>query len=143
MTETELSPEELYQDGIKRYQEGETPENLIPIFKQITNRAPKTSSAWISLSWLYLLADKPKLAYEAAKTAIKVNPNDPQGQINLSLAMLAVGQKGVRPHIEKAGYLILADKDWASEVQANIEDGLQRKPDWKDLMRVKKWLFEE
>jgi preprotein translocase subunit Sss1 len=26
------------------------------------------------------------------------------------------------------------------EVEANIEDGLKRKPDWQELIKVKKWL---
>jgi hypothetical protein len=29
-----------------------------------------------------------------------------------------------------------------AEVMQNIEDGLTRKPDWKSLQRVKKWLTE-
>ena len=34
------------------------------------------------------------------------------------------------------------DNQIAKDVHENIEDGLVRKPDWKSLQRVKKWLTE-
>jgi len=134
--------EELYQQGLERYQAGEGPDTLIPIFKEITTKSPKNSSAWISLSWLYLLNDKPKSAYKAAKTGVKLNADDPQARVNLAIAMLELGEKGVRSHVERAMQMIMVDSDWRDEVKNNIEEGLQRKPDWKSLTRVKNWLFE-
>ncbi|MGB3509213.1 MAG: hypothetical protein WBA93_08215 [Microcoleaceae cyanobacterium] len=139
MTQT---PEELYQEGLERYKAGEDPKTLIPLFKDITNRAPKSSTSWVSLSWLYLLENKPKSAYKAAKTGVKLNPDDPQGRINLALAMLELEEKGVRPHVEKAQQMIMADSDWLEEVKNNIKDGFEKKADWPSLTRIKSWLFD-
>ncbi len=139
MTET---PEELYEQGLERYKNGEEPQSLIPLFKEITNRAPKNSNSWISLSWLYLLEKKPNSAYEAAKKGVKLNPDDPQGRINLALAMLEIGEKGIRPHVERAQQMIMADSDWLEEIKGNIKDGSKRRSDWPSLTRVKSWLFD-
>jgi hypothetical protein len=83
------------------------------------------------------------LAFNAANKAVKLNPQDPQGRINLALAMLETGQKGLREHIDFAQQLIFVNEEWQEEVKNSIEDGLTRKPDWKNLEKVKKWLFEE
>ncbi|NEP82864.1 MAG: hypothetical protein F6K17_20230 [Okeania sp. SIO3C4] len=139
MTQT---PEELYKEALERYKAGEEAKTLIPVFKDITNRAPKSSSSWISLSWLYLLEKKPKSAYKAAKTGVKLNPDDPQGRINLALAMLEMGEKGVRAHVERAQQMIMADSDWLEEIKGNIKDGFERRSDWPSLSRVKSWLFD-
>ena len=134
--------EELYQQGLERYQAGEGPDTLIPVFKEITTKSPQNSSARISLSWLYLLNDKPKSAYKAAKTGVKLNADAPQARLNMAIAMLEFAEKWVRSHVERAMQMIMVDSDWRDEVKNNLEEGLQRKPDWKSLIRVKKWLFE-
>ena len=139
MTQT---PEELYKEGLEKYKAGEAPSALIPLFKEITNRSPKSSSTWISLSWLYLLEKKPKSAYKAAKTGVKLNPDDPQGRINLALAMLEIGEKGVRSHIDRAQQMIMADSDWLEEIKNNIKDGFEKRADWPELNRIKSWLFD-
>lgn len=139
MTKT---PEELFQDGLERYQAGETASTLIPVFKEVCDRAPKNGNAWTSLAWLYLLDNKPAPALKAAKTAVKLNPHDPQSRINMALAMLELGEKGVRPHIEMAQQMVMASSEWLEEVKKNLEEGLIKKPDWKSLIRVKQWLLE-
>jgi predicted Zn-dependent protease len=133
----------LFDEGIERYKSGEDPETLIPVFKEVCDRARKNSSSWTCLAWLYLLAEKPVLAYDAAQKAVKLNPQDPQARVNLVVAMLENSKKGVRPHIEIAQQLISAVSELRDEVQQNIEDGLTRKPGWKSLERVKAWLFED
>ncbi|MDF5706335.1 MAG: hypothetical protein PUP90_01325 [Nostoc sp. S4] len=135
--------ESLFDTGLERYKAGESVDSLIPVFKEVCDRAPRTSSAWICLSWLYLLNNKPNLAYKAANKAVKLNPQDPQGRINLALAMLETGQKGLREHIDFAQQLIFVNPEWADEIKNSIQDGLNRKPDWQNLIKVKKWLFEE
>lgn len=135
------TPEELFQEGFERYQAGEDVNTLIPVFKEICDRAPKNSNAWTSLAWLYLLADQPTQALNAAKLAVKLNSHDPQARVNLAVAMLDLGRTGVRSHVELAGQLILADADWQKEVQKNFEDGLTRKPNWKSLVKVQNWLL--
>lgn len=140
---TTTTPEERFKEGFERYQAGESVETLIPIFKEVCDHAPKNSNAWTSLAWLYLLANQPTPAYKAAKSAVKLNPHDPQARINLAVAMLELKKTGVRSHVEVAEQMIFADSDWKNEVQKNFEDGLTRKPDWKSLMRVKQWLMGE
>jgi predicted Zn-dependent protease len=139
MTELE-SVDSLYEEGLKRYQAGEKAEDLLPIFQEICDRAPKMSAAWTSLSWLYLLADKPKSALKAAQKSIKIDHNDPQGRINLALAMLATQQKGVRQHVELAKQLMSLDSQVEEEIIRNLKEGSQRKPDWKEIEKVRKWL---
>lgn len=136
------SVSDLYTQGLERYKAGATAEELLPVFKEICDRAPKSSAALTSLSWLYLLVDKPKSALKTAQKSIKIDHNDPQGRVNLALAMLGTGEKGVRKHIEVAQQLMSIDPEVQKELQDNIEDGLKRKPDWKELQRVKNWLLE-
>jgi predicted Zn-dependent protease len=132
--------ETLFDEGIERYKKGEDPAELIPVFKEVCDRAPKSSAAWACLAWLYLLTDKPNAGLKAAQKAVKLNPQDPQGRVNLAVAMLDSGKPGVREHIEIAGQVMTVADDLKKEVMDSIDDGLARKPDWKSLARVKQWL---
>jgi predicted Zn-dependent protease len=132
----------LFDSGLERYNAGEGPETLIPVFKEICDQFPKAAPAWSCLAWLYLLDNKPEPAYKAALKGVKLDPNAAQGRINLVLAMLETGQTGVRKHIEVAQDLIATDPEAQHDLFESIEDGLNRKPDWKSLIRVKKWLSE-
>jgi predicted Zn-dependent protease len=134
--------ESLFDQGVERYKAGEGPDTLIPVFKEVCDRAPKSSAAWTCLSWLYLLADKASKAHEAAQKAVKLNPQDPQARVNLSIAMLEAGKKGVRQHIEVVQQIILVAPELREEVEGNIQEGLTRKPGWASLERVQAWLFE-
>jgi predicted Zn-dependent protease len=131
----------IFDQGIERYKAGEGPDTLIPVFKEMCDRAPKNSPALTCLAWLYLLADKPIKAHEVAQKAVKLNPQDPQARVNLVLAMLDSAKKGVRPHIDVVQQLILVSEELRTEIEQNIEDGLTRKPEWSSLQRVKAWLF--
>jgi predicted Zn-dependent protease len=135
--------ESLFDTGLERYKAGEAADSLIPVFKEVCDRAPKSSSAWICLAWLYLLDNQPNLAYKAAQKAVKLNPQDPQARINLALAMLETGQKGLREHIDFANQLVFVNPEWREEIQNSIEDGLKRKPDWQSLVKVKGWLLDK
>jgi predicted Zn-dependent protease len=132
--------ETLFDQAIERYKAGEPVEDLIPVFKDICDRAPKSAAAWACLSWLYLLKDKPNSAVKAAQKAVKLSPQDPQARVNLALAMLDAGKTGVRDHIEMADRVMAASDELRDEVMKNIEDGLTRKPDWPSLKRVQGWL---
>jgi hypothetical protein len=139
MTESVTS---LFDTGLERYQAGEGPETLIPVFKEVCDRSPKTSAAWSCLAWLYLLDDKPEQAYKAALKGVKLDQSAPQARINLVLAMLETGQAGVRKHIDVAKQLMAIDPEVRRDLSESIEDGLSRKPDWKSLNRIKAWLSE-
>lgn len=138
---TQQSVAELFDAGLERYKAGEDPRVLIPVFKQLCDRSPKTSAAWTCLAWLYLLDNQPSQAYKAAQKAVKLNPQDPQARLNLASAMLEAGQTGVREHIDIVRQLMVLDAEMRQEIQDNIEDGLTRKPDWQSLQRIKNWLF--
>jgi predicted Zn-dependent protease len=132
----------IFDQGLERYQAGEPAADLIPLFKDVCDRSPKSSPAWTCLSWLYLLDDKPTQAYKAAQKAVKLNPQDAQARINLAIAMLETSQKGVRQHVDLAGQIVMAVEELREEVQHNFEEGLKRRPDWKSLRRVQSWIFE-
>lgn len=134
--------ESLFETGLERYKAGEDVASLIPTFKEVCDRAPKSSAAWACLAWLYMLDDKPNPAYKAALKAVKLNPQDAQSRVNLALAMLDSNQAGVREHVDLAMQLMMIDDEVRSEVKQSIADGLSRKPDWKSLERVNKWLFD-
>jgi predicted Zn-dependent protease len=134
--------DEQFDHAIERYRAGEAADTLIPVFKDICHQAPKSSAAWTCLAWLYLLVDKPDRAYKAAKQAVKINPQDPQARINLAVAMLETKQKGVRSHVELVQQIVLAVEELRTEVEDSFADGLQRKPSWKSLEKVRAWIFE-
>jgi len=45
-----MTPEELFKEGFDRYQAGEAPKDLIPLFKEVCASAPKNGNAWASLA---------------------------------------------------------------------------------------------
>lgn len=132
----------LFDTGLERYKAGEGPETLIPVFKDVCDRAPKIAAAWSCLAWLYLLEDKPDQAYKAALKGVKLDQDAPQARINLVVAMLETGQKGVRQHIDVAKQLMEIDPGIRRDLYESLEDGLTRKPNWTALNRVKQWLSE-
>ncbi|MGD1950856.1 MAG: tetratricopeptide repeat protein [Leptolyngbyaceae cyanobacterium] len=134
--------DEQFEAGLNRYQAGEPVETLIPIFKDLSAQAPKNSAIYTCLSWLYLLVEKPNAAYKAAQKAIKITPQDPQAHINIAIAILDSGRKGVREHIELASQLVMSVEEVQDDIRQNFEEGLTRKPDWKSLKKVEKWIFE-
>ena len=134
--------DELFEDALKRYQDGESVDTLIPTFKDLTQQAPKNSALYTCLSWLYLLADKPNAAYKAAQKAIKLTPQDPQAHINIAIAILDSDRKGVREHVELATQLVMSVEEVQDDIRQNFKEGLTRKPDWNSLKRVEKWIFE-
>ncbi|MCP9929005.1 M48 family metallopeptidase [Cyanobium sp. CH-040] len=137
---TASSADSPFDQAIARYNAGEDPATLIPEFVAITQQAPRQSAGWTCLAWLQLLADHPLDALRSARTAVKLNPQDPQARINLSLAMLETGAKGVREHIEIVQRVMAIAPELASELQESISDGLQRKPGWTAMEKVRTWL---
>lgn len=139
MTETTTS---TFETGLERYSAGEGPDTLIPVFKDICDRSPKIAAAWSCLAWLYLLDDRPEQAYKAAFKGVKLDQAAPQARVNLVLAMLDTGQKGVREHIDIVKRIMALDADVRRDLSESLEDGLNRKPDWANLKRVQNWLSE-
>jgi len=135
------SPEaSLFEQAIGRYNAGAPVQELIGEFIAITEQAPRQSAGWTCLAWLQLLNNEPIAALKSAKVAVRLNPQDPQARVNLSLAMLETGTKGVREHIEIVQRVMVMAPELAQELQESIEDGLARKPGWDAMEKVKAWL---
>ncbi len=131
---------DTFDNAIKRYQDGESVDKLIPVFQDICTQAPKMNSAWTCLAWLYLLDKQPENAVKAAERSIKIDPYDAQARINLAMAMLEAKQKGVREHIEVAQQLLDGAAEIREQVAYSMADGLQRNPDWTSLKQIKSWI---
>jgi predicted Zn-dependent protease len=136
----ESTQENLFEQAMARYQNGAPAAELLDDFITITEAAPRQSAGWTCLAWLQLLCDQPEAALRSARTAVKLNPQDPQARINLSLAMLETKAKGVRDQIEMVQQVLAMAPDVGQELQASIADGFQRRPGWPALTKVKNWL---
>ena len=140
MTDAVTEAPSLFEQALERYQQGAPLAEVIASFEQITQQEPRLSAGWTCLAWLQLLDNQPQAGLRSARLAVKLNPQDPQARINLSLAMLETNAKGVREHIELVQRLRLMAPELATELDASIDDGLARRPDWQALQKVKTWL---
>jgi len=129
-----------FEEAIGRYQQGAAPEEVIDDFLAITAQAPRQSAGWTCLAWLQLLLDQPAEALQSARTAVRLNPQDPQARLNLSLAMLETGAKGVREHIEVVHRVMAMAPELAGELTESMQDGLRRRPGWPAMEKVQSWL---
>ncbi len=130
----------LFDQALARYAEGAPVPELIEDFQAITRQSPGQSAGWTCLAWLQLLNDEPIEALRSARTAVKLNPQDPQARVNLSVAMLETGTKGVREHIEIVQRVLALAPELGAELHDAIADGLNRRPGWSALQKVKAWL---
>ncbi len=137
MTSTDDS---FFETALAKYKAGTEARDLIPDFEAITNASPNQPAGWTCLAWLQLLCEQFDGALRSARIAVKLNGEDPQARINLSLALLETNSKGVRDHIEFVKRALIVAPDIASELKTSIEDGLKRKPDWQSLIKIKNWL---
>jgi predicted Zn-dependent protease len=142
MTTAEETVQEtsLFEQALQRYQEGAPLDEVIASFLEITRQEPRLSAGWTCLAWLQLLDNQPQAGLRSARTAVKLNPQDPQARINLTLAMLETNAKGVREHIELVQRLRVMAPELASELDDALADGLVRRPDWQALLKVQAWL---
>ncbi len=136
----ESNSENLFDKAMSRYQSGEEASKLLEDFEKITSLAPNQSSGWTCLAWLQLLCNLNQDALRSARIAVKLNAQDPQARINLSLALLETNSKGVRDHIDFVKKALLIVPEVEKELRLSIEDGLNRKPGWKALNKIRTWL---
>ena len=134
------SEESLFDEAMERYKGGSAPEELIKDFEKITSSNPSNAAGWTCLSWLQLLCNYPQEALRSSRYAVKLNGQDPQARINLSLALLETNSKGVRDHIDFVKRAILVLPELEKELKESVEDGLNRQPNWKALKRIQLWL---
>ena len=130
----------LFEQALKSYNEGAPLSEVIASFQQITQQDPRLSAGWTCLAWLQLLDNQAQTALRSARMAVKLNPQDPQARIDLSLAMLENNVKGVREHIELVQRVRVMAPEIGEELDSSIADGLARRPDWQALQKVKAWL---
>ena len=136
----ESSQESLFDQAMARYQEGASAAEVLPDFLRITEAAPRQSAGWTCLAWLQLLCDLPEDALRSARFAVKLNPQDPQARINLSLALLETQSKGVREQVQVVQQVLTMAPQISDELKTALDDGLQRRPNWSSLEKVKTWL---
>lgn len=135
--------EELFQEGIRRYESGEAAKTLIPSFESVCKGSPKAAAAWTCLSRLYLLEGQAEKALKAAQTAVKLDPVDAQPRVNLTLAMLELKKTGVRQQVEAIKQILARDPEQIEGVKSNLQEGGNRRPAWPHLSKIYNWLFEE
>ena len=136
----ESSQESLFEQAMARYQAGASAAEILPDFLRITEAAPRQSAGWTCLAWLQLLCDLPEDALRSARFAVKLNPQDPQARVNLSLALLETESKGVREHVQVVQQVLTMAPQISDELRTAMDDGLQRRPNWTSLEKVKTWL---
>lgn len=134
------SYEDLFNHALGRYQQGLPASELVPDFEALTQMSPRHSAGWTCLAWLQLLNDQPIAALRSAKQAVRLNPQDPQARINLSVAMLETGAKGVREHIEMVQRITVMAPELGEDLQESMADGLARRPGWSAMEKVRSWL---
>ena len=132
--------ESLFDNAMARYQSGEEASKLIKDFEEITSISPNQSAGWTCLSWLQLLCNENQNALKSARVAVKLNPQDPQSRINLTIALLETNSKGVREHIEFVKRALLIVPDLEKELKDSLNDGINRKPNWNSLKKIQSWL---
>ena len=129
-----------FNAALSRYEAGEDLRPLIDDFKKIINQIPNHFAAWTCLAWLYLLLKNNNEALFAAKQAVKLNGQDLQARMNLSLALLATNTKGVRDNIDLIKRIMLMAPDLEKDLKLSVEDGFSKYPEWPELKKVKNWL---
>ncbi len=129
-----------FNAALSRYEAGEDLLPLVDDFKKIINQIPNHFAAWTCLAWLYLLLKNNNEALFAAKQAVKLNGQDLQARMNLSLALLATSTKGVRENIDLIKRIMIMAPDLEKDLKLSVEDGFSKYPEWPELKKVKKWL---
>ena len=132
--------ENEFNGALSRYQSGEEIVPLVEDFKKIIDQIPNHFAAWTCLAWLYLLLKQNDDALYAAKKAVKLNGQDVQARMNLSLALLATNTKGVRENIDLIKRIMIMAPDLEKDLKLSVEDGFSKYPEWPELKKVKKWL---
>ena len=112
-----------FNAALSRYEAGEDLLPLVDDFKKIINQIPNHFAAWTCLAWLYLLLKNNNEALFAAKQAVKLNGQDLQARMNLSLALLATNTKGVRENIDLIKRIMIMAPDLEKDLKLSVEDG--------------------
>ena len=140
MTDDITPIESDFNAALSRYQDGQELLSIVKDFQKIIEQIPNHFAAWTCLSWLQLLLKNNQEALLAARQAVRLNQQDPQARMNLSLALLATNNKGVRENVELIKKITMMMPDVKNELKESVEDGFNRYPNWPELTKIKKWL---
>lgn len=144
MTEvtTTEQPQHPFEKGLELYEAKADYNEIIPLFEQGVTLSPRDSVGYTCLAWLHLLrrqdgdADK---ALNYAQQAVRLDGNNFQAHINLVLAMLTTGETGVRQVFQRAMARVQTPDD-RQEVLENLNDAMERAPEWDAPGKVLKWM---
>ena len=136
----EQTEDNLFDAAMARYQSGVSAKDLIRDFEIIASKSPNNAASWTCLAWLQLLCGQSEEALRSARIAVRLNAQDPQARINLSLALLETNSKGVRDHIEFVKKAMALLPEIEQDLSDSIKDGLNRKSDWQSLKKIQSWL---
>ena len=137
----EVNPiESDFNAALSKYQDGQDLILIVKDFQNIIQQIPNHFAAWTCLSWLQLLLKNNNEALAAARQAVRLNQQDPQARMNLSLALLATKNKGVRDHVELIKKMAMMMPDVKNELKESLLDGFSRYPGWPELTKLEKWL---
>ena len=121
-----------FNAALSRYQDGQELVPIVQDFQKIIQQIPNHFAAWTCLSWLQLLLKNNEEALAAARQAVRLNQQDPQARMNLSLALFATNNKGVREHVELIKKMVMMMPDLKTELKESLEDGFKRYPNWPE-----------
>ena len=140
MTE-DINPIETdFNSALSKYHDGQELTLIVEDFQKIIHQIPNHFAAWTCLSWLQLLLKNNEAALVAARQAVRLNQQDPQARMNLSLALLATNNKGVREQVELIKKMAIMMPDVKNELKESVQDGFNRYPNWPELNKINKWL---
>ena len=140
MTE-DINPIETdFNSALSKYHDGQELTLIVEDFQKIIHQIPNHFAAWTCLSWLHLLLKNNEEALLAARQAVRLNQQDPQARMNLSLALLATNNKGVRDQVELIKKMAIMMPDVKTELKESVQDGFNRYPNWPELNKINKWL---
>ena len=131
----ETSQDSLFEQAMARYQAGAAADEVLPDFARIVEAAPRQSAGWTCLAWLQLLCDQPEEALRSARFAVKLNGQDPQARINLSLALLETQSKGVRDHIQVVQQVMTLAQRCPANSRPRSPTGLSANPAGRPLKK--------
>ena len=129
-----------FNAALSRYQDGQELLSIVEDFQKIIQQIPNHFAAWTCLSWLQLLLKNNEEALVAARQAVRLNQQDPQARMNLSLALLSTNNKGVREHVELIKKMSMMMPDVKTDLKESVEDGFKRYPNWPELIKINQWL---
>lgn len=136
------TPQHPFEKGLELYEAKGELNQVIEFFEQGVLLSPKDTTGYTCLSWLHLLRGEEGDAQKGlnyASKGLKCDPSNHQAHFNLVLAMLVSGRTGVRQELSKAKLKCRTPED-VQEVTENLQDAIERRPDFDEAAKLLKWI---